>query len=1171
MSDEVYAAIERLALGLWGPSVIPPRDAPAEQWAALALRVAETVTARPRPEGPGAPPAEAVTALVLRPGTEARPLWQVADESLMVSRALDDTAHAYQGEDDAELIGLARSLLDGTPERAAADGSGPAGFRVCPPVVLSRYGSSDADTDDDTDRRTLETECRSELRDGTDRLRLRRARSALGLILLTRYERTSGPEDLDEAVELLEQAVRFAAPDSLEDTAHGDLARALSLRFVRSGDSSDLGPAIEHAMAASVFDRTGAPVGDRAATWQAVLGNALCMRYDALGAPRDVENAVHAFGESLRRLPAEHPDTPELRSHLGAALLRRHELTGAADDLRASRALLGGTRWASERAAALHAEFLRSGDLEALDGAVADGIAGVGQLPDRRLLPGALHDLAAYCLSRHETLGVRSDAQAAHDLLTVARRLSRAGTPAYALLLVGLGRALLALFPGMGIDSLTSAAELFEEAGGIAGTAPELEAEAVVLLCGTLRRLGRFLDDPPLRGARADALDARLGELANRLRAVAAADAYPSVLLERARLRRVLGDPAGGGELARQALDERLWELLAEPDPGHAHRSARRNLDAACELAAWLLEDGAPDRAFAVVESARALALRAATETVPVARQLGSLGLDGLRARWLRAVEPASRGEAPGGAAVLRAAGSAAPAHAPVPAELRPLVLEALSGAADTDPVVGDFTGTTTQDRTAELCREIGADAVVHLLPGDGERSGWALVLHRAGPVSALRLPSLHVGADALRTFVGAHDHLLRYPRSGPAGWGRALRAVCDWAWTAAMRDLAGHLVPEDGVGRRGVPRVVLVPTGVLGLVPWHAARRKVGLPDGTRGHRYALEDLGISYAPSARALEWFAARTLAPLDGGGLVVMDPLRDLPHARREAADIHRWHYAKGTRLGSSGEPGSSPATPRAVLDALHPGAGGPRPPVAHFACHARTCVPAADSHLLLAGGQRLSAGRLLADGTRATGPGPGSLVVLSACATAVPGARYDEALSLATAFASRGAAAVVGSLWAVGDADTAQLMTEYHHFLNLDGLAPAEALRQAQLRMLERARRRGAGGGPAARTRAEDPARWAAFVHHGRGLPLPGDAARGPGPEDRVAFRPAGPGTQVRQPILGRLPGSGRAEYAWKCPEPGCARETTGDAKAPYDEDCCPDHPHQAFEPVLPRG
>ncbi|MFE3760178.1 CHAT domain-containing protein [Streptomyces sp. NPDC059104] len=1152
--DEVYAGIERLALPLWGPSVIPPRDAPAEQWAALALRVAEAMTAGPSAGSPDAPPHEAIATLVHRLDREPA-LRQIADED--------------------ELTAFARSLLDDTPERAAADGFDPADFRVCPPARLSRYGSADTDTDADADAawRTLEAECRSELRHGTDQLRLRQARSSLGLILLTRYERTSRPEDLEEAVELLQQAVRLAAPESLEDTAHGDLARALSLRFVRSRDTSDLGSAIEHAMAAAVFDQIGAPARERAAIWRAVLGNAACMRYDVLGAPTDAENAVHAFVTALGSLPDAHPDVPELRAHLGAALLRRHELTGAADDLRGSRVLLGGSRWTSERAAALHAEFLRSGDLEALDGAVADGLAAVRQLRDHRLLPWTLNALAAYCLSRHETLGSRSDAQAAHDLLTVARRTSRAGTPGHALLLVGLGRALLALSPqASDVDSLAAAAELFEEASGIAGTAPELEAEAVALLCGTLRRLGRLPDGQPLTVAGTEALDARLGELARRLRAVADADAYASVLFEHARLRRTLGDPARGSELARQALDERLWDLLAQQDPAHAHRSAGRHVGAACELAGWFLEDGAPDHAFTVVESARALALRAATGTMPVARQLEALGLDELRARWLRAVEPTPRGQVTRGAAVLRAAGSAVPAvRTPVPPELRPLVLEALSGVTDADPVVGDPTGTTTRDRTAALCREIGADAVVHLLPGDGERGGWALVLHRAGPVSALPLPSLHVRAPALRTFVRAHDHRLRCPGSARDDWERALRAVCDWAWTAAMRDLAGRLAPEAGTGRDEVPRVVLVPTGVLGLVPWHAARRKVALPDGGRGHRYALEDLGISYAPSARALEWFAARTLAPLDGGGLVVMDPLRDLPHARREAADIHRWHYAKGTRLGSSGEPGSDPATPRAVLDALHPGASGPRPPVAHFACHARTCVPAADSHLLLAGGQRLSAGRLLADSARATGSGPGSLVVLSACSTAVPGARYDEALSLATAFASRGAAAVVGSLWAVGDADTAQLMTEYHHFLNLDGLAPAEALRQAQLRMLERARQGSAGRGAAARTRAEDPTRWAAFVHHGRGLPLPGDAARGPGLEKRGAFRPEGSGAGVRQPILGRLPGSGRAEYAWKCPEPGCSRETTGDAKAPYDEDCCPDHPHQAFEPVLPRG
>jgi CHAT domain-containing protein len=48
------------------------------------------------------------------------------------------------------------------------------------------------------------------------------------------------------------------------------------------------------------------------------------------------------------------------------------------------------------------------------------------------------------------------------------------------------------------------------------------------------------------------------------------------------------------------------------------------------------------------------------------------------------------------------------------------------------------------------------------------------------------------------------------------------------------------------------------------------------------------------------------------------------------------------------------------------------------------------------------------------------------------------------LSLARAFVSAGASAVVGSLWNVDDEDTARIMTEFHQHLS-NGVPPEQAL------------------------------------------------------------------------------------------------------------------------------
>jgi CHAT domain-containing protein len=126
-----------------------------------------------------------------------------------------------------------------------------------------------------------------------------------------------------------------------------------------------------------------------------------------------------------------------------------------------------------------------------------------------------------------------------------------------------------------------------------------------------------------------------------------------------------------------------------------------------------------------------------------------------------------------------------------------------------------------------------------------------------------------------------------------------------------------------------------------------------------------------------------------------------------------------------------------------------------------------------------------------------------LVVLSACQTDLSTRDHDEALTLTTAFVAGGARDVVGSRWTTQDSASALLMAVFHHRLAVDGLSPVDALRAAQLWMLD-PRRENPGSLRGELLRQLDRpdldriALWAAFIHQGH--PGPGrpkkDTGRG---------------------------------------------------------------------------
>jgi CHAT domain-containing protein len=84
--------------------------------------------------------------------------------------------------------------------------------------------------------------------------------------------------------------------------------------------------------------------------------------------------------------------------------------------------------------------------------------------------------------------------------------------------------------------------------------------------------------------------------------------------------------------------------------------------------------------------------------------------------------------------------------------------------------------------------------------------------------------------------------------------------------------------------------------------------------------------------------------------------------------------------------------------------------------------------------------------------------PVDMVVLSACQTGLGKKVKGEGLiGLTRGFMYAGASRVVASLWQVDDAATAELMKRFYNGIFKDKMAPAAALRAAQISMLQHSR------------------------------------------------------------------------------------------------------------------
>jgi hypothetical protein len=291
---------------------------------------------------------------------------------------------------------------------------------------------------------------------------------------------------------------------------------------------------------------------------------------------------------------------------------------------------------------------------------------------------------------------------------------------------------------------------------------------------------------------------------------------------------------------------------------------------------------------------------------------------------------------------------------------------------------------------------------------------------------------------QALGGYLGAYARWRAAPYNPEtrAHWFDTLETTTHWLWDALMGPLIAALAPVGAPKAPPVPDIVLIPTGLLGLLPLHAAwTEDAAAPS---GRRYVMDSVALRYAPNARALSAAQALAERTLPERLLLCVEPqpvsAGQLLCAEREAINILRY-WPKGSYT----DRWRLTATHEELMRQL------PKHTCLHFAGHAFAgWANPQEGGLLMASDQVLTVREL--SGLRLVL----RLAILSACETGVPGTRLpDEVIGLPTALMEAGVAGVVASFWSVADDSTAQLMAHFHRLWRQEGLAPPEALRRAQ--------------------------------------------------------------------------------------------------------------------------
>ncbi|MFE0044267.1 CHAT domain-containing protein [Streptomyces albireticuli] len=1054
---------------------------------------------------------------------------RIIDESHIGGLLLERFALTGDQDDLTEALDrhrrAARSLVGGEDDRNAPQVL----FNLGRALQAAYEQNGDLALLDEAVRR-MEEAGRSTRQPGPDRaMRL----SGLGAVLRVRAERLGTDADRDRAVELSRQAVDALPTDHPERATYlSNLSTTLLARYIRSGAQQDL----EESVRASRQAVEATPESDapERVVHLANLGIALRRRYEWSGALADLDEAIDVAGAAVRGLPAGHVTGHLLLTNLSTALTTRYE---------------------------------RTGDLAHLDEAIEASRAAVRAVPEghpSRVVH--LSNLGNSLRQRYGSTRRRADADEAVACLRQAVDGCPEGHPSRAVGLSNLSGALLArIDDGQLLARATEAAETSEateatEATEAAEANKPAEAsgaadadEAAITARAAVRAVpdghpqrAKYLSNLGAALLVRASLGGSLGDIGmafDLFRQATGITTAPALV--RFRAARAWGRAAAGLGDWREALDAHraavaelpllAWHGLAREDRLDA---LGRAAGLAGDAAAVALNAGRPQEALQLLEQGRgvllAQALDARDDMTALRERAPGLAA---RVREVRALldadapaaslpDPAETGTDP--ARAVREQRAAAERHRGLAREMDELVRRAREL-----PGMEDFLRLPSVERL----REAAGNGPVVVVNTSALRCD-ALVVTRDG-LRAVPLPELALtGPGGLEERTGALLDALASAGGSPAEAWRAQRTLVrtlGWLWDAVAAPVLAELGEAPKNAGQRPPRLWWCPTGLLALLPLHAAGHYGPGATGNDGSDGADRTDGIgraratgavgggpralpdryvcSYTTTLRALAAQTASGSGPGGasgpGGGGGTGGPGREGEgsgangNGRPDGGASARGASRPGRMLAvdQSDTPGLPPlpharaevrllsgrvprttilagrrATRAAVLDAL------PAHSFLHFSGHGGQNPQDPAGGALYCHDHERSGPLTVADISRLS-LGHARLAFLSACETARGATRLpDEAVHLAGALQLAGFAHVVAAQWAVDDESALRAAEDFYA-----GLAPPRSPGgPGEPGDLDPDRAANAlhGAVQRLRQRDDDPLWWAAYVHTG---------------------------------------------------------------------------------------
>lgn len=283
-----------------------------------------------------------------------------------------------------------------------------------------------------------------------------------------------------------------------------------------------------------------------------------------------------------------------------------------------------------------------------------------------------------------------------------------------------------------------------------------------------------------------------------------------------------------------------------------------------------------------------------------------------------------------------------------------------------------------------------------------------------------LKRYTVPVSAKRLQRVVRSFRKALQYGKV--QRYTRHAQRLHTWLITPLISDLAASPIKT----------LVFVPDGALRLVPFSA------LHD---GHRFLIQTYAIATTP---ALALTDPRPLHPQDIKVLTMgltqsVQGFAALPYVSNEMSTIHKLYG--GTQLLNE----------TFLADRVEAALASRDFGIVHIASHGKFASDVSQSFILTFD-DKLTMDRLeTMIGRLRYRETPLELLTLSACETAVGDDR--AALGLAGVAIKAGARSALATLWHVADEATAVLIAEFYRQLQQPGVSRAQALRQAQLKLL----------------------------------------------------------------------------------------------------------------------